>query len=82
MAVSTVLVPTIHPEDEVLALSQAAQELGLSKQGLLYAHIRGHLAMREAGGRFLVRRQDLEAYKRWLAARGYRGGRPRKHRGA
>lgn len=65
-------VPVIYPDDEVLALSEAAAELRLSKQALIYAHLRGDLAMREASNRFLIRRQDLEAFKRLRVQRARR----------
>ena len=62
-------VPVIHPDDELLSLRAAAEELKLSKQTLLLARIRGELPMREAADRFLIRRQDLEAWKRLRAKR-------------
>jgi hypothetical protein len=63
------VVPTIHPQDEVLNIPDAAAELDIAPLTCRLWILSGKLPGRPLGhGRFLIRREDLNALRRQRAA--------------
>jgi excisionase family DNA binding protein len=62
--------PIINPTDELLSLAEAARELGVSRNTAYIWAASGRLPARDAAGRFVVRRQDLNAFRKERVAHG------------
>ena len=58
--------PTIGPQDEVVTLPAVARELGRARNTVWVWALRGRLPARCIGNRWVVRRVDLDAFKRTI----------------
>ena len=57
-------VPTISPSDELLTIPQVAQQLGVTRYTAYIYALRGRIKARDAAGRLVVRREDLDRFIR------------------
>ena len=55
-------------KDELLSLGEAAKVLDLAYDNALRWVQRGNLKAERVGNRYVVRREDLEAFRRWWDA--------------
>ena len=56
--------PTISPNDDLLTIPQVARRLGVTRYTAYIYALRGRLRARDAAGRLVVRREDLEQFIR------------------
>lgn len=56
--------PVIAPQDELLSVPQLAKAINVSRYTAHVYVLSGKIRGREAAGRLIVRRQDVEEFKR------------------
>lgn len=60
----------LSPPDDIVTLPEAARHLGISRQAVFYRILRGALPAFMMGGRYFIKRADLEsAPLRWERTR-------------
>lgn len=57
-------IPTLYPDDELLSLRDAARELGVAPQTVWARVIVGDIRARWVISLWVIRRADLDAYKK------------------
>lgn len=61
-------VPTIHPQDELMAPARAAKLLGIHRNTLVMHAIDGRIPARRVGPYLFFRRSDIEAHRDLLSS--------------